>query len=250
MSYPLWFYAKIAFFISSLGYAAVQDVKMREVDDLVWFFSIPVVLFFTLLDCAAHVEDLIMLAVSLASAAALGILFHHLGFYGGADVKALILIASAFPSYPSHMKIPVWMMFPLPLLAILAAASIFTSVYPVLILLLNLIAMSGGNNPLEGIDEKSPFKKLLLLMTARRVPLEELKNSLKYFPAEKIEINNGHAVRKPRLFVHAEADVESMVTELARHKELLDGGILASPTIPMIAFLEAASMLLSILLLL
>jgi len=83
------------------------------------------------------------------------------------------------------------------------------------------------------------------LMTARKVPVEKLRGSLKHFPAEKISVDGGVPKRRPVLFVHAEADVEGMVDELMKHKHLYVDGVLASPTIPMVAFLEVACILLS-----
>jgi Flp pilus assembly protein protease CpaA len=248
MNYPFIFYARMAIALTALGCASYQDVKRREVDDSVWLFSVPATLFLSVFDCTAGVADPVQLVVSLAFTFGIGFLLSHFGLYGGADVKALILIASAFPSYPPGMQIPLWKIIPLPALAVIFIAVLFSAAYPISIFTSNLMAMLGGDDPLEGLDEKSPFKRLLLLMTARRVPIKELAGLLKYFPAERIVMEGDTLRRKPILFVHAEADVDRMVEELMKHKELYKDGVLASPTIPMVALLEAASILLSILL--
>ena len=249
MNYPLSLYGKTFIALSALGVAAWQDIKRREVDDAVWAFSIPAVLLISACEAGFGIIDPFLLAASLALAFCLGLLLHRFGLYGGADVKALLLIASAFPSYPPGMSLPLWRFFPLPFLAAVVAGTLLSAAYPVSIFISNLMLMIRGDNPLEGVEEENPFRRFLLLMTARRIPIEELEGSLKHFPAEKISVNGGVPKRKPILFVHAEADVDSMVEELMRHKEIYGDGVLASPTIPMVAFLEAACILLSALML-
>jgi len=250
VNYPLSLYGKTFIALSALGVAAWQDIKRREVDDSVWAFSIPAVLLISACEAGFGIIDPFLLAASLALAFCLGLLLHRFGLYGGADVKALLLIASAFPSYPPGMSLPLWRFFPLPFLAAVVAGTLLSAAYPISIFISNLMLMIRGDNPLRGVEEENPFRRFILLMTARRIPIEELKDSLKHFPAEKISVDGGVPKRRPVLFVHAEADVDSMVEELVRHKEIYEDGVLASPTIPMVAFLEAASILLSALILL
>ena len=245
MNHPLSLYGKVAVALSALGVAAWQDVRKREVDDAIWKLSIPAALSISAGEALFGIIDPILLAASLSLALWLGLLLHRFGLYGGADVKALLLIASAFPSYPLGMILPVLRFFPLPLLAAVATGTLLSAAYPISIFISNLMLMIRGDDPLRGIEEENPFRRFLLLMTARRIPIEELKGSLKHFPAEKISANGGVPKRKPILFVHAEADVEGMLEELMKHKHLYVDGVLASPTIPMIAFLETACILLS-----
>ena len=250
MSYPLSLYGKTAVALSALGVAAYQDIKRREVNDAVWMLSIPAALSISACEAGLGIIDPFLLASSLALALFMGLLLYRFGLYGGADVKALLLIASAYPSYPPDTSLPLWRFFPLPLLAVIAAATLLSAAYPISILISNLMLMARGDNPLKGIEEENPFKRILLLMTARKIPIEELKGSLKHFPAERIHVENGIPKRKPLLFIHAEADIDRMVEELMKHKELYGDGVLASPTIPMVAFLEAACILLSFIILL
>ena len=250
MSVPLSFYGKAALALSALGVAAWQDVERRMVDDAVWAFSIPAAFFISACEVGFGAVDPPMLILSPALAFGLGLLLHHFGLYGGADVKALLLIASAYPSYPPGMSIPLWSLFPSPFLAAAAVAALFSAVYPVSIFISNLTLMVRGEDPLRGVDIEDPFRRLLLLMTARRIPLEELRGSLKHFPAEKLSFDCGVPERKPLLFVHAEAEVDGMVEEMMRHRDLYKDGVLASPTVPMVALLEAASIMLSAIILL
>ena len=245
MNHPLSLYWKVAVALSALGAAAWQDVRKREVEDAIWKLSIPAALSISAGEAIFGITDPILLAASLSFALCLGLILHRLGLYGGADVKALLLIASAFPSYPPGIILPLWRFFPLPILAAVAAGTLLSAAYPISIFISNLMLRIRGDDPLRGIEEENPFRRFLLLMTVRRIPIEELKGSLKHFPAEKISVDGGVPKRRSVLFVHAEADVEGMIDELMKHKDLYVDGVLASPTIPMIAFLEAACILLS-----
>ena len=250
MNYPLSFNVKAAVLLVALGAAAWQDIKCREVHDAVWLLSVPAALSISICEAVLSIADPVLLAASLTLAFSLGLLLNHFGLYGGADVKALLLVAAALPCYPSGMSLPLWRFFPLPFLAVLAAATLFSAAYPISIFISNLMLMLRGDDPLRRVEERNPYRRILLLMTARRIPIEELEGSLKHFPAEKISVEDGVPKRKPVLFIHAEADVYGMVRELMKHREIYEDGVLASPTIPMVAFVEAACILLSFLILL
>jgi len=238
------FIVKAIIGLSVLGFAAWQDVKKREVEDKVWLFSIPAVFSLSIYEVALGEPGLISLIASPAFAVSIGILFNYLGLYGGADVKALLLIACTFPFYPSSLIFPLWRAFPLPFLTVVFTATLFSAAYPITVFILNLISIFSGRNPLEEINVNGIFEKILLLMTTRKISVEELGKSLKYFPAEKIVFENGSLKRIPVLFVHAEADVDEMAEEIIKYKDEIGGEVLASPTVPMVALFEIAAILL------
>jgi hypothetical protein len=82
-------------------------------------------------------------------------------------------------------------------------------------------------------------QKVRLFFTARQTSLEKLE-SLRYFPAEQIEIQNGKPTRKPLRLMKAETDTTKYLNNLNAHKHLYKKGVLASPTIPTIAFFTIA----------
>jgi len=116
-----------------------QDVEKREVDDAVWKFSVTAALFISACEAIFGIADPILLAFLPALALCLGLLLHRLGLYEGADVKALLLIASAFLSYPPGMILPFRRFFPLPLLAAVAAGTLLSAAYPISIFISNLM---------------------------------------------------------------------------------------------------------------
>jgi prepilin signal peptidase PulO-like enzyme (type II secretory pathway) len=224
--------------LASLGYASIRDVKDREVPNKVWVLSIPICLILTLLDFEDGNVTISAILISLASALALGFLLFYLGFYGGADVKGLVLIAIAAPAYPLGDGSLLRLVFPLPFLLIFFSSTLLTALFPALILARNLADVLKGEDPLRGIEEKNHFKRLLLLATSRRISFEMLKDKgLKYLPAEKVVEEGAVANRKPFFPLRVDGGSEGLVEELEKHKELFKDGILASPTIPMMVFL-------------
>jgi len=226
-------------FILSLGflvYASMQDILKREVSNKVWLISVPICLILDYVDFSLGNIDLVSFLASLAVSFLLGFALFYLGFYGGADAKALVLIAAANPSYLPGTALLLTKVLPLPILLTFFCSTLFTVLYPLTVLTLNLIDLMRGKNLLKGVEEKNIFKKLILYAIVRRVKLEDLKG-LKRFPAEKVVIEDGEVKRKPMYYVHAEADIDKLVEGLEEHRELFEDGVLASPTIPMIVFL-------------
>jgi Flp pilus assembly protein protease CpaA len=228
-------------------YASASDVATREVTDRVWVLGIPVCV---LLDCVdlylGHV-DLLSLVASLGVSFLLGYGLCFLGFYGGADGRALVLMAAAMPSHPPT-DLFLTHVLPLPLFLIFFTSTLFSIVYPLKVLTLNVIDLLRGKRLLHGIKEDNPLKRLMLYVTARRVTFETLKAGLKYFPAEIVVVEGDEAQRTPIYFLHAEANVDELVEQLEEHKKLFHDGVLASPTTPMIVFQTAGFLVTSLIL--
>jgi preflagellin peptidase FlaK len=218
-----------------LVYASACDIATREVSDWVWLFGIPVCVLLDGVDLYLVRVDPISFIVSLGASFLLGYLLCLLGFYGGADGRALVLMAVAMPSYPST-NLLITKVLPLPIFFIFFSSTIFSIIYPLKVFTLNMIDQLRGKRLLNGIEENNPLKRLVLYVTARRVPFETLKEGLKYFPAETVILDEGEARRTPIYFLHAEANIDELVEQLEEHRELFDDGVLASPTTPMIVF--------------
>jgi len=236
MNAPVYM-ARFVVCLVSLGFASVQDFSTREVSNWVWVVSVPICLFLDGLDLYLGNTSLSTLLASLGVSFLVGICLFYLGFFGGADAKALLLIAAAFPSYVYIPGLLLARVLFLPLVFVFFTATVLSALYPLSILLMNLSDLRSGRHLLEGLEVRHWFGKLVLYATVRKVSLEKLHKSLKYLPAEKVVLQDGKAVRRPVYFVGAEADVDELLKELEAHGELFSEGILASPTIPMVVFL-------------
>lgn len=238
---------RLAIALPLLLYASACDVATREVPDWIWILGVPACLLLDALALALGTLPLLPFLLSMGVALLLGAGLCLLGFYGGADGRALVLVAAALPTYPSTARF----LLPIlpPLILVFVAATLCSAVYPLTILTLNLRDRVQGKRLLHGIHEAHPLKRLLLHVTARRVPLETLKAGLQYFPAETVTVDaDGVARRTPLYFLHAEVDLDDLIAPLEAHRDLFHDGVLASPTTPMIVFQTAGFLVVSLLL--
>ncbi|MCW4008985.1 MAG: prepilin peptidase [Candidatus Bathyarchaeota archaeon] len=223
----------------TLAAAAVYDVKTREVPDKIWMTALPASAAIT---AAAYINNelhWLSIAVSLALAAALSLAFAYFGLFGGADVKALIYVAIAVPAYPAGLPL-----LPdparTPAFTIICNAALISIIYPLRIFISNLHKMLRKQNPYQNIQIK-PRDAFIMLFTSTRVPIEKL--SLKNFPAERLENINGVKTRIAVPFTRAEADITSTIETIKAHSTLYVDGVLATPTIPFILPLLAATII-------
>ncbi|MDR0373008.1 MAG: hypothetical protein LBI79_05575 [Nitrososphaerota archaeon] len=161
-----------------------------------------------------------------------------MGFYGGADVKALIFVGLTTPALPFVFN-PAPGVLELPLvLVVFCNATLLTMIWPLSIFILNLKDGLKKRSMFEGIALSLP-EKVWLLFTARRVKLAEIEG-LRYFPIERVVLQEGQPTRTLVHFVKAEADLSKYRDNLEENKALYKRGVLASPTIPSICFFTLA----------
>jgi len=226
------------FTLSVLTYTCVYDLKERQVSNQVWLFAYPIGCLMTLTAVGFGLLELSVVLVSVFVAALLVFVLFWSGFYGGADLKALLFIALTTPTLP-HILNPIPNMPPLPLILTVFCNSILLSlIWPLSIFTLNLKDTIKRNNMFKEIQLSMP-QKVRLIFTTRQITLEKL-DGLQYFPAEQIEIQNGQPTRKPLRLMKTETDTTKHLNNLNVHKHLYKKGVLASPTIPTIAFFTTA----------
>jgi len=227
-----------AFTLSVLAYACVYDLKERQISNKVLLLAYPTGIILTITQIAFGLIDGTIVLISVLTAVFLGFVLFRSGYYGGADLKALLFIALTTPTIPLILK-PVLNLPPLPLILTIFCNSILLSlIWPLSIFVLNLKDTLKGKHLFEGIQLTLP-QKIWLFFTARQTPLEKI-DGLRYFPAEQIEIQKGQPSRKLLRFVKAETDLSNHLNTLNAHKYLYKNGVLASPTIPTIVFFTIA----------
>jgi preflagellin peptidase FlaK len=139
-------------------YTSYLDLTKREVEDKVW-------LVFAGLGCALEAYEVVAgltvlstLLVSVAIATAVGMGLYLFGFYGGADGKALIVLAILLPVY-----VPKVGLYDLVPLMVLTNGVLTSMLLPLGLVITNLIRIAKGERIFEGFDE--PFyRKALALM--------------------------------------------------------------------------------------
>lgn len=227
---------RYAFAVAVLAYASYCDLRTREVSDLVWLLGCPVGLALSLLGIFAAEFTAIALIISLILSICIGVLLFYFGLIGGADALAFLFIGLTLPAYQDG--------FPLlgdplafPIFAIFCNAAILSLTCPLAVFALNVADALMGQNPFRGVEVNGVGELVALMFTTKRISFERLTSDLYYFPAERPVERGGRLVREPIYFVRAEADISAITEEMVKHRELYSGGVLASPTLPMIVFL-------------
>jgi preflagellin peptidase FlaK len=94
---------KIAVCVCFLVWASVADFRCREVSNSVWRVFIPLGLVLTLVELGFSgfpLDVCVLVLVSVAVSAAVFVGLFYLGFFGGADAKALLGLAVCLPLPP------------------------------------------------------------------------------------------------------------------------------------------------------
>ncbi|MEM3666487.1 MAG: A24 family peptidase C-terminal domain-containing protein [Candidatus Bathyarchaeia archaeon] len=238
--------ARIILSLSFLLYASWSDYKTREVSNKVWVIFAPPAFALTLTEILMdNPLNLIFYAVSFGLTAAFAIIIFYTGGFGGADAKALMCLALAIPFHPEGIPPPLsgeispisQMLFPITVFSnsvLLAAA---TAIY---MLLHNIFwQRKTGKRLFEGYATKSLGRKLVVLITGYKIPIEKLMEKWHLYPLEDIDENpEGEFKRKLILFPRDE-ERNAIVERLAKAVEAgkIQNAVWTSPGLPMLIFI-------------
>ncbi len=104
---------RLARFLVVLGfllYACKLDLESRIVPNRVWKYTLLIALPITLIELVIAKYSLVVLtlaALQILMIVALAYLLYAIGAYGGADAKAIMLLAILFPVYPTFDDLPI-----------------------------------------------------------------------------------------------------------------------------------------------
>ena len=234
--------ARIALSFAFLVYASWSDIKTREVSNKVWFLYAPSSLTLTLIEGLLY-EDYnywLSAGISVALTFALAISLFYLGAFGGADAKAFMCLALAFPTYPkfswnTHIT-RLHYLFPITIFTnsiLLAALSI------IYMLLRNFLwKLKKGRKLFEGLEKEPFWKKILTVLCGYKVSIEKLKEKDFYFPLEDVKENKDGVERFIVVFP-GDRERSGILARLEDYieKGMIDRYIWASPGLPMLVFI-------------
>lgn len=240
-----FFHVRAAVSLAILIPSTYLDVKTREVPDRFWVAGSALGLAITAVECLTGRLQVWSVFISIAVGFTLGLALFYLGFFGGADSKALMFLSLTIPDHPPWFK-GLTMSTPVPVLTVFNNSLVLSLCYPLTILILNLLDIVRGRNPLRGLTIEGTLRAVLLLATTRRVQFDELEKKVGYYPAEQPTEEGGAVIRKPVYFVRADADKEELLGKLKPYYDrgLYDDGVLVTPTIPFITFITLGFILL------
>jgi preflagellin peptidase FlaK len=218
--------------------STVLDVKFREVPDEFWIVGLILGLAINIVEVLTGHLEILKLLTSLAVGCVMGFSLFYVGFFGGADSKALIFLSFTLPENPTLIK-QLGVSLNIPVITVFNNAITLSLCYPLAIAILNVKEFVEGRDPLRGLYVKGVFQRIVLFLTVRRTSFEELRRKAGYYPAEQPHEENGRIFRRPIYFMKAETDKEELLQKLEPYadKGLYQDGILVSPTIPFITFI-------------
>jgi preflagellin peptidase FlaK len=235
--------------LAFLFYASWSDYKTREVSNRVWALFAPVA--FALTFCELYVFDFSKLSfygLCFGLTVIFAVALFYSGGFGGADSKALMCLALAIPFVPANLpKLPhleispiSQIFFPVTIFSNSVLLAAFTAV---IIFLYNIIwRLKTGNRLFEG-DHRSESlgKKILVLVTAYKVPIDKLKEKWHIYPLEDIEENVEKGATRKLIVVPRDEGRTATVERLdkAVRAGAIQDRIWASPGLPMLIFVTA-----------
>ncbi|MFW6117777.1 MAG: prepilin peptidase, partial [Thermoproteota archaeon] len=173
-------------------YASWRDFKEREVSDIVWVIFGPLAFGLTFLQLYLYQPwQLPWYGICVGLTTAFAVLIYYSGAFGGADSKALICLALALPFPLRDLFSPLFsgispvpqIFFPITVFSNSVVLSVSTAVY---MFLRNFFwHQKRGNTLFEGKQREEFWgRKLLVLATGYKVPIQKLEEKWHLYPLE------------------------------------------------------------------
>lgn len=224
--------------LSFLSASSWQDYKSREVSNRMWVLFAPTGFALTLLKCyleytAEKTSFIFLWVFSIAITAGISLTLFYMGFFGGADAKALMCLSIAIPTYPEFSSTRFYVLMPIFPLAVLANAVLASSMLVLVILCYNLIKYARLKGALfEGLEHEPLWRKILVFITGIKIDPKKLKSSSHYIPLEYVtKEKNGEFTRhlkvSPRLEMEDSGELKI---------EEFNGEVWVTPGLPFLIF--------------
>ncbi len=138
-----------------LLYTSYLDMKKREVEDKVWIAFGVVGAVLQGYELATGESNWIVLGVAVGLATVIGMGLFFFGFYGGADGKALIVVAILVPYFVPRVGL-----YSIAPLIVLTNGVFISIILPVFMLLWNLSRIISGEKIFDGFEGESLTRKV------------------------------------------------------------------------------------------
>jgi len=227
-----------------LLFASWSDLKTHEVSNKVWIFFGPIAFVLALIDSLGVplLENLISFGYSLIVISVLAVALFYLGFFGGADAKALICLSLAFPAYPNWFFPSRGYVLPIFTMSIFNNAIVLSALAALGILIMNVKwKLKTNKDFFMGLETEPLYKRILVLVTGLKIKITELEKKPHYYPIESIEeLPDGKFRRRLQVFVRVLESNDK--TSANRFKELAAQGklsdeIWATPAMPFLVLI-------------
>lgn len=164
---------KFLIFLGFLSFASIQDIKSRYVSDKIWIIAgvalVPIILF----ELITGRFDLFATILSVLFAVAIVYPLNRIGFLGGADVFAIVLLALYMPTLEGNL-------LALPVIAVVANASALSLAGVCINLSRNISMILRSRDVFRGFEAEPTHRKIVALFLGYRP--QEVKGL--YLPME------------------------------------------------------------------
>ena len=231
-------------------YASWSDYKTREVENIVWILFAPLAFALTLAELILYwPSQLWLYGACFGLTAVFAVLLFYAGGFGGADAKALMCIALALPFYPLNEWFAPVLGEPTPVARVFFPLTIFSNAVilvfvPVFwIVIRNLLwRRKSGRKLFEDAQaSESVGKRILVLITGYRMPINRLKEKWHIYPLEDIEETSEGALKRKLVVLPKEKGRGTVVgrLETAINNGTIKDEVWASPGLPMLILITA-----------
>jgi preflagellin peptidase FlaK len=236
-------FLSIAITISFFVYAAISDIRTREVSDNIWLVYGPIGLAVTAYRTFVQPSLIVPTAASigLSVLVAFGLVFF--GLSGGADAKAMICLGLTLPLPPAVGSPILGYVHPFYPIIILVTGYVCSLSVAVWMLARNTLSIARDrSNLFEGLENESRWKKALALVTGYPTGITRLKSTFYLYPMECV-IEGEHGPRRTlQLYSNVDVDRDQLVSEFI-HSLWKVGSpeiVWVTPGLPMLVFLLLA----------
>ena len=217
---------------------------------MVWIVYAPIALALTLADLLLYNSArLPLFGLCFGVTAVIAILLFYTGGFGGADSKALMCIALALPFSVGTLLGQLSPLGESPLaqnifpLTIFSNGVLFAAATGIYMLMYNLVWHArNGKKFFEGtLAKESIGKKLLVVITGHRIPLEKLKTTWHIYPMEDTTEEGNTSLKRSLLVVPRDEGRDEIVSHLSKAAKegKIDKNVWATPGLPMLIFITA-----------
>lgn len=99
-------YIKIVFVLACFSYASYTDIKTRRVPNRLWLTMFPPAIAFIYLEQLNYIWVFCVFSICCI----FGYVYFELGWWGGADMKAIAILALYFPYMISSLPLVIWIL--------------------------------------------------------------------------------------------------------------------------------------------
>jgi len=163
-----------------LVYTSYSDLRSREVDDKPWivFSLIGASISLYELVFEGMVSDLFIITLSVLVTTVISFGLYYLGFYGGADAKALFTLSLVLPLYQ-----PAEYIHQLAPIIIFTNSLILVLILPVYYFVKNVYALAKGEHLFSGFESEAGWRKAAVMFMGCRLKNVDINGF--YFSLEK-----------------------------------------------------------------